>query len=146
MKIAFTRVVLLALFAIITMLQIFSLPGQFRHIRETGGASLLIEVLLTLLFFALFLTAQLTLFGLWKVIGFVERDEFFSHAAYIWLTRISIYLKLAPFFPIAIFLVVAPQADDPGFLVLLTAITLFLTALYLLFSILREQLKAKIEF
>ena len=60
MKIAFTRVVLLALFAIITMLQIFSLPGQFRHIRETGGASLLIEVLLTLFFALLFEAVVLT--------------------------------------------------------------------------------------
>jgi hypothetical protein len=42
------RFSLLALFGIVTVLQLFSFPGQFSHMRRVNGLSLLIEILLTL--------------------------------------------------------------------------------------------------
>ena len=50
---------LLALFGIVTLLQLFSFPGQIAHMRRVNGLSLVIEILLTLLLFALFACARL---------------------------------------------------------------------------------------
>jgi hypothetical protein len=39
----------------------------------------------------------------------------------------------------------APQADDSGFFVLLTAVTLFISTLYILVRLLRDQLVHKVQ-
>ena len=57
-KVLFARLSLAALFLIVTVLQVFSFPGQFAHMRRVSGISLLLEILLTVLVAALFLFAQ----------------------------------------------------------------------------------------
>ena len=137
----FARISLIPLFAIVTLLQLFSLPGQFAHMRRESGISLVIEIALTLTFASLIVCAQLSIFSLWKLIGHMKAGTFYSPGSYNWMNRLVAYLRAAIAFPIILILIIAPQADDPGVLVLLTAILLFLVNLYLFSSLLRDQIQ-----
>ena len=132
------------LFLIVTVLQLFSFPGQFSHLRKVEGFSLLFELALTLIFGALFLAAQIVIFSILKVIGFIEKNLFYTENSFGWIKKIVTVLKVAQFLPCALILLIAPQADDPGVLVMLTAITLFLFSLFLITSLLRDQIKIKV--
>lgn len=140
-KFNFARISLIPLFAIVTLLQIFSFPGQFAHMRRESGISLVIEIALTLTFASLLLCAQLSIFSLWKLIRHIEAGTFHSPSSYLRMNRLVAYLKAAIVFPVILILIIAPQADDPGVLVLLTAILLFLVNLYLFSSLLRDQIQ-----
>ncbi len=45
--------------------------------------------------------------------------------------------------PMVLFLLIAPKADDPGILVLLTIVTLFIFSLTAVTSLLKEQIATK---
>ena len=90
------------------------------------------------------LTAQLALINIWKIISHMKRETFFTTTC---ITLINNLLKCfagAITIPISMFALLAPQADDPGFFVLLTAVTLFISTLYILVRLLRDQLVQKI--
>jgi hypothetical protein len=131
------------LFLIVTVLQLFSFPGQFSHLRKVEGFSLLFELALTFIVGSLFLAAQIVTFSILKVIGFMEKNLFYTEKSFNWIKKIVTVLKVAQFLPCALILLIAPQADDPGVLVMLTAITLFLFSLFLITSLLRDQIKIK---
>ncbi|NBO47247.1 MAG: DUF2975 domain-containing protein [Actinobacteria bacterium] len=133
------RLALLLLFLMITVLQLFSFPGQFAHMRRVHGSALALEIVLTILVGCLFLAAQFALFSLWKLVSHMELETFFSPDAAPWLDKLVAALKFACIFPVALIFIVAPQADDPGALVLLTAVTLFVVTVYLLGSLLHDQ-------
>jgi hypothetical protein len=137
------RFSLLALFGIVTVLQLFSFPGQFAYMRRANGLSLLIEILLTLVVALLFACAQIAIISLWKIINHIEQGRFHSRTSYLWMNRLVLSLKTASLFPILLILIVAPKADDPGVLVLLIAITLFVSTLFQISSIFRDQIQSK---
>ena len=137
------RLSLIALFGIVTVLQLFSFPGQFAYMRRTSGLSLLIEILLTLVVALLFACAQIAIISLWKIINHIEQGRFHSRTSYLWMNRLVLSLKTASLFPILLILIVAPKADDPGVMVLLIAITLFIFTLFQISSIFRDQIQSK---
>ena len=137
------RLSLIALFGIVTVLQLFSFPGQFAYMRRTSGLSLLIEILLTLVVALLFACAQIAIISLWKIISHIEQGRFNSTTSYLWMNRLVLSLKTATLFPILLILIVAPKADDPGVMVLLIAITLFVSTLFQISSIFRDQIQSK---
>jgi hypothetical protein len=59
------------------------------------------------------------------------------------MNRLILSFKAGAFFPILLILIVAPKADDPGVMVLLIAITLFVSALFQISSIFRDQIQRK---
>lgn len=132
------------LFAGISMIQVFSFPGQFSHMRRVNGISLLIEISLTLLVGLWLLCGQVALFALWKIVGEIKADRFFAAQSLGWIDRLVLALKAGCVFPVVIFALLAPQADDPGFFVLLTVVTLFLVVLASVTTLLREQIHSKI--
>ena len=132
------------LFLIVTMLQLFSFPGQFAHMRRETGISLFLEIALTGVVALLLLAAQFIIFSLWRLVSFMERDELFTASSLVWMDRIVNALIVALAMPLLLFLLIAPQADDPGILVLLTALTLFLLAFFSFASLLRDQFRSKI--
>jgi hypothetical protein len=140
-KYNFARFSLIPLFAIVTLLQLFSLPGQFAHMRRESGISLIIEIALTITFASLIVCAQLSIYSLWRLIGHMQANTFHSPSSYLRMNRLVAYLRAAIAFPVILILIIAPQADDPGVLVLLTAILLFLVNLYLFSSLLRDQIQ-----
>jgi hypothetical protein len=139
------KLALIALFAIITMLQILSFPGQFAHMRRVHSIDLVIEIFLTLLVGIWLFFGQASLVVLWKLLGFAQKDEFFTEHSSRWLTRLYRACQGAVAMPILLFLLLAPRADDPGVLVMLTAVTLFLLTLTIFLSILKDQIRSKVS-
>lgn len=131
---------LLLLFFGITFIQLFSFPGQFAHMRRMQGVSLLLEISLTLVVGMWLLCGQLALVAIWKIVGEMKAQRFFALRSMQLIDRLIFALKAACVFPIIIFTLVAPQADDPGFFVLLSVITLFLVALAAITTLIKDQI------
>jgi hypothetical protein len=142
-KILLARLSLAALFLMVTVLQVFSFPGQFAHMRRASGISLLLEILLTVLVAALFLCAQIAIFSLSKIVSHIHSNTFYSSNSYIWMNRFVSALKIATLFPISLIFIIAPQADDPGVLVMLMAITFFVLTSFVISALLRDQIQSK---
>ena len=126
------------------MLQIFSFPGQFAHMRKLNSIDLILEIVLTVLVAVWMLFGQIALFSLWKILSFTKAGMFFTQVSLRWLRKLFRSCQAAVVIPVLLFLLIAPQADDPGALVMLTAVGLFLFTLALLLSILIEQIESKI--
>ena len=142
-KFLLAKVALIGLFTIVTVLQVFSFPGQFAHMGRINGWKLILEVALTLLVALLFLCAQVAIFSLGKLVKHMESGSFYSTNSYTWMNRLVLALKAAVAFPIILILIIAPQADDPGVMVMLTAITLFIFTVFIVSSLMRDQIQSK---
>ena len=142
-KILYARSSIILLFAIVTMLQIFSFPGQFAHMRRVGSIDLLFEIWLTLLLAIWLFTAQFALLCLWKIVGQISINSIYSNSALKWLDRLVQAFKYALITAITVFISIVLQADDPGAPVMLLALTLFISTLFIATSILRDQLRSK---
>jgi hypothetical protein len=142
-KFLLAKVALIGLFTIVTVLQVFSFPGQFAHMGRINGWKLILEVALTLLVALLFLCAQVAIFSLGKLVKHIESGTFYTTNSYTWMNRLVLALKAAVAFPIILILIIAPQADDPGVMVMLTAITLFIFTIFIVSSLLRDQIQSK---
>ena len=142
-KFLLAKVALIGLFTIVTVLQVFSFPGQFAHMGRINGSKLILEVALTLLVALLFLCAQVAIFSLGKLIKHMESGTFYTTNSYTWMNRLIHALKTAVAFPIILILIIAPQADDPGVMVMLTAITLFIFTVFIVSSLMRDQIQSK---
>ena len=142
-KVLYARTSIILLFAIVTMLQIFSFPGQFAHMRRVGSIELLFEIWLTLLLAIWLFTAQFALLCLWKIVGQISVASIYSNSSLKWLDRLVQAFKYALITAIIVFISIAVQADDPGAPVMLMALTLFISTLFIATSLLRDQLKSK---
>lgn len=135
----------LLLFLGLTLLQFFSFPGQFQHMRRTQGLSLLFEVTLTLLVGFWLLCGQLSIICLWRIVGTMKTGQFYSQNNLHWIERLLLAFKCASAVPILLFLMLIPQADDPGFFVMLSIVTLFLFSLTAMTSLLKDQIASRIS-
>ena len=142
-KIRYAKLSIVFLFAIVTLLQIFSFPGQFAHMRRVGSIELLFEIWLTLLLAVWLFTAQFALLCLWKIVGQISLASIYSSTALKWLDRLVQAFKYALITAITVFTSIAVQADDPGAPVMLMALTLFISTLFIATSLLRDQLRSK---
>ena len=142
-KIRYAKLSIVLLFAIVTLLQIFSFPGQFAHMRRVGSIELLFEIWLTLLLALWLLTAQFSLFCLWKIVTQIATASIYSKSSLHWLDKLVQAFKYALITAITVFLSIAVQADDPGAPVMLIALTLFISTLFVATSLLRDQLRSK---
>lgn len=135
----------LLLFLGLTLVQFLSFPGQFQHMRRTQGISLFIEVGLTIVVGLWILCGQVALYCLWRIVENMRRDEFFSALNLNWIQRLLTTFKVALVIPAVLFLMLIPQADDPGFFVMLTIIALFIFSLTATTSLLKDQIASKIS-
>ena len=142
-KILYARISIILLFAVVTMLQIFSFPGQFAHMRRVGSIELIFEIWLTVLLAIWLFTAQFALLCLWKIVGQISLASIYSSTALKWLDRLVQAFKYALFTAVTVFISISVQADDPGAPVMLIAITLFISTLFIATTLLRDQLRAK---
>lgn len=138
------RVGFLILFLGLTLLQLFSFPGQFQHMRRTQGLSLLLEVSLTILVGFWLLCGQFVLVCLWRIVGTMKTHQFYSQSNLLWIERLVQGFKCASVVPVILFLMLIPQADDPGFFVMLSIATLFIYSLTAMTSLLKDQIASKI--
>ena len=135
----------LFLFLGLTLLQFLSFPGQFAHMRRSQGISLVIEIALTIVVGLWILCGQVALYCLWQIVESMRRNRFYSAENLKWIQRLLMSFKVASVIPAVLFLILIPQADDPGFFVMLTIVTLFIFSLTATTSLLKDQIAAKIS-
>jgi hypothetical protein len=135
----------LLLFLALTLVQFLSFPGQFQHMRKTEGITLFIEVALTIVVGLWILCGQVALYCLWQIVESMRRNRFYSAENLKWIQRLLMSFKVASVIPAVLFLILIPQADDPGFFVMLTIVTLFIFSLTATTSLFKDQIAAKIS-
>ena len=135
----------LFLFLGLTLLQFLSFPGQFALMRRSQGISLVIEIALTIVVGLWILCGQVALYCLWQIVESMMRNRFYSAENLKWIQRLLMSFKVASVIPAVLFLILIPQADDPGFFVMLTIVTLFIFSLTATTSLLKDQIAAKIS-
>ena len=104
---------------------------------------LLFEIWLTLLLAVWLFTAQFALFCLWKIVAQITSGSIYNKSSLQWLDKLVQAFKYSLITALTVFLSIAVQADDPGAPVMLIALTLFISTLFVATSLLRDQLRSK---
>ena len=113
------RLFLVALFAILVVLQTFSLPGQFAHLAAEQPDLAYLRWPMTAVSVAWLLCVQVVVVATWKLLTLVERDQIFSEASLGWVDGIVWAVTAAWVVLLGVFLAVGVTADDPGLPLLL---------------------------
>lgn len=135
------RVFLVLLFALLVMLQTFSLPGQFAHMAEESPDDAHLRWPLTLLAVFWILCVQVVVVCTWRLLTLVERDEIFSDGALRWVDGIVAAIGAAWVVLCGVFLAAGFTADDPGLPLLLFVVLLAGAVLGLLMVVMRALLR-----
>jgi hypothetical protein len=107
--------------------------------------SLLIEVALTIVVGIWILCGQIALYCLWQIVESMRCNRFYSAENLNWIARLLMSFKVASVIPAVLSLMLVPQADDPGFFVMLTIVALFIFSLTATTSLLKDQIASKIS-
>ena len=135
------RAFMVALFALLVLLQVMSLPGQFAHMaKESPEDAHLRWPLLTVAVLVL-LCVQVVIVCTWKLLGMVMDDRIFSERSLVWVDVIVGAVAAAWALMVGLLLFVGVQADDPGPVVLLTLVVLCGAVLGLLLLVMRALLQ-----
>ena len=135
-----SRLVLIGLFAIVSMLQLFSFPGQFRFETSHSGGSQATRWFLTIMVGIWFLFAQISIVALWKILTLIYREKLIGNIGIQWVNILMRCLASAAIYGAAITLLAGVAADDPGPGVITASLTIFISALYVVGYFIRYQL------
>ena len=135
------RVFLVLLFALLVMLQTFSLPGQFAHMAEESPQEAYLQWPLTAVFGFWLLCIQVVIVCTWKLLTLVKEDRIFTEASLVWVDAIVWAIVAAWLVLIGASLYVGLRADDPGLPILLLLVSTVVTVLGLLMVVMRALLR-----
>jgi hypothetical protein len=138
------RLGLLVFFALLTILQWFSIPGQFRYEAEQNPEQAYLRWPLTILGMSLVLSVQLFIFAIWKLLGLISATKFYSERSIYWFNFAIKSLAALAILLVSTLGYVLSQADDPGFPFLLTLISGAVILFLLSFALLRDQIQEKV--
>lgn len=136
----FAYLVLTALFLVVTMLQVFSFPGQFRYEANSNQGSQVIRWALTIAVGLWFLLAQVAIVSLWKILRLIFVNDLISERGLSAVNLLVRTLATAMAYGGLFTLVAASTVDDPGPVVVLTALTMFVAAIYFVSYFVRHQM------
>ena len=140
--VATLRVFLAVLFAVLVMLQTFSLPGQFAYMAEQSPEEAYLRWPLTAVSVFWVLCAQVVIVCTWRLLTLVRDDRIFSDAALAWVNGIVWAVAAAWVVLLGVFLYVGFRATDPGLplllFVLLTAVAVLGLRMGLMRALLRQ--------
>jgi hypothetical protein len=132
-------------FAIITMLQLLSFPGQFAHEARNGQGTQLARWVLTFIVGVWFLFAQISLIALSRLITLIYRGQLISSNGTKWMKILARSLFTGTLYGVGVTLFAAIQADDPGPVVVVATITLFTATISVVGYFFRLQIKSMTE-
>lgn len=145
LKYRLAKSLIIPLFVVITVVQVFSFPGQFNHMRKINSIDFVLELFLTLLVGGWLLCGQIALVIVWKLLENMQENQFFSVPSLKLVDKLVLITRIAAFIPLILFSTLIWQAEDPGFFVLLSGIGLFLVTFHLVIDLLRNQIKEVVE-
>ena len=132
-------------FAIITMLQLLSFPGQFAYEARNGQGTQLARWVLTFIVGVWFLFAQISLIALSRLITLVYRGQLISSNGTKWMKILARSLFTGTLYGVGVTLFAATQADDPGPVVVVATITLFTATISVVGFFFRLQINSSTE-
>ena len=132
-------------FAIITMLQILSFPGQFAYEARSGQGTQFARWVLTFIVGVWFLFAQISLIALSRVITLIYRGQLISSNGTKWMKILARSLFTGTLYGVGVTLFAATQADDPGPVVVVATITLFTVTISVVGYFFRLQINRTTE-
>lgn len=135
------RAFLVVLFAVLVMLQTFSLPGQFAHMAKESPEDAHLRWPLTVVSVFWVLCVQVVVVATWKLLTMVKKDRIFSPAALTWVDTIVWAIAAAWVVLLGVFLYVGFRADDPGLPLLLFLLLVGVAVLGLLMVVMRALLR-----
>ena len=135
------RVFLVILFAVLVMLQTFSLPGQIRYMAQQSPEDAYLRWPLTAVAVFWVLCIQVVVVATWQLLTLVKRDQIFSDAALVWVNAIVAAIAAAWVVLVAVFLYVGFRATDPGLPLLLFLLSVGVAVLGLLMVVMRALLR-----
>jgi len=135
------RASLIALLALLVLLQVLSLPGQFRHMAQEDPDLADLRWPLTALAAFWVGCAQVVVVATWRLLSLVQADRIFSEVSFRWVDAILGAIGAAWAVLLGVFLVAGLNADDPGPIVLLGLLLVAVAVLGLLMVVMRALLK-----
>ena len=135
------RLFLVALFAILVVLQTVPLPGQFAHLAEESPHLAYLRWPMTAVSVLWLLCVQVVVVATWKLLTLVEDDRIFSEASSVWVDVIVRAIGTAWVVLLVVFLWFGARADDPGLPILLALLLVGVTVLGLLMVVMRALLR-----
>ena len=136
------RVFLVVLFAVLVLLQVMSLPGQFRHMAQESPEAAYLRWPLTVVSLFWVLCVQVVIVATWKLLTLVKNDRIFSEASVVWVDAIVWAIVAAWVVLLGVFLYFGFfLADDPGLPLLMFLLLVGLAVLGLLMVVMRALLR-----
>jgi len=135
------RIGLAGLFALLVLLQVMSLPGQFAHMAAESPDKAYLRWPLTAVSVFWVLCAQVVIVCTWRLLGLVHRDQIFSSRSLGWVDAIVVAVLAAWSVLVGVFLYVGFRADDPGLPLLLLLVVLVVAVIGLVVLVLRTLLR-----
>lgn len=134
------RVFLVVLFAVLLLMQVMSLPGQFTHMAETTPEVAHLRWPLTAVSVYWVLCIQVVVVATWRLLTLVQADRIFTDASLVWVDVILGAIVAAWAVLVAVLALVGFTADDPG-LPLLLFVVVIITVAALLMVVMRALLR-----
>ena len=135
------RTLLGVLFAVLLLLEVMSLPGQFAHMAETNPESAYLRWPLTAVSIYWVVCIQVVVVATWKLLSLVESDRIFTEASLIWVDVILWAIVAAWVVLVSVLGLVGFTADDPGLPLLLFVVVVIITVAALLMVVMRALLR-----
>jgi len=132
-------------FALISMLQLLSFPGQFAADARTGHGTQLARWVLTFIVGIWLIFAQVSLISLAKIISFIYRGELLSLGGKKWISLHTRALVSGTIYGAGVTLFAAIQADNPGPVILVASITTFTATISVIGYFFRYQVLTPAE-
>ncbi|OZD78649.1 hypothetical protein CH260_02210 [Rhodococcus sp. 05-2256-B2] len=139
------RLFLAALFAVLVLMQVMSLPGQFAHMAQESPESAYLRWPLTIVSIFWVLCIQVVVIATWKLLTMVNRNAIFTRASLVWVDTITWSIVAAWVVLVGVFLYVGFGADDPGLPLLLFLLVVVVAVAALLMVVMRTLLSQTTE-
>jgi hypothetical protein len=135
------RVLLVALFALLVLLQVMSLPGQFAHMAKEEPDLAHLRWPLTAVTVLILVCVQIVIVCTWKLLTMVVRDRIFSDHALGWVDTIVWAIGAAWTLLAGVLVYLFFTWNDPGLPLLLILMLLGGAVLGLLMLVMRALLR-----
>ncbi|GAA3796252.1 MULTISPECIES: DUF2975 domain-containing protein [Amycolatopsis] len=135
------RIFLVALFGILVLFQVMSLPGQFAHMAREDPEMAYLRWPATAITVFWVLCVQVVIVAMWQLLTMVRKDRIFSEASMRWVNVIVGAIAAGWAVLVAVFLYVGVNADDPGLPLVLFLLVVGVAVVGLLMVVMRALLR-----
>lgn len=135
------RVLLVFLFALLVLMQVMSLPGQFAHMAEKSPDLAHLRWPMLTVGVLVLLCVQVVIVCTWKLLTLVKDDRIFSDRSLMWVDTIVWAIAAAWTLLLGVLVYLGFTWDDPALPLLMTLLLLFGGVLGLLILVMRALLR-----